>query len=62
MSDQVSMKEIKTVWPGADDITEEEYRARQWRVFRFLLQLSVPEDNQEPDTRQDQEPGPDESQ
>ena len=62
MSDQVRMKEIKTVWQGADDITEEEYRARLWRVFRFLLQLSVPEDNHEPDTREDQEPGTDEAQ
>ena len=47
MSDNV--KEIRIVWKREEIITEEEYRARLWKVFRFLLQLSVPEDNDEPD-------------
>ena len=60
MTDNV--KEIKIVWKREEIVTEEEYRTRLWRVFRFLLQLSVPEDNHEPDTREDQEPGSDELQ
>ena len=60
MTDNV--KEIKIVWKREEIVTEEEYRTRLWRVFRFLLQLSVPEDNHEPDTREDQEPGTDEAQ
>ena len=60
MSDKV--KEMKTVWQGEKVTTEEEYRARLWKVFRFLLQLSVAEDSHESDTRDDLEPGTDEAQ
>ena len=60
MSDKV--KEMKTVWQGEMAITEEEYRARLGKVFRFLLQLSVAADGQESNAREDQEPGTDESQ
>ena len=55
MSDRV--KEIKTEWLNEEGISEAEYRARLWKVFRYLLQLSAPTGAVAGDEEEGPEPG-----
>ena len=60
MTDKV--QEIKIVWKREEIVTEDEYRTRLWKVFRFLLQLSASENNPEPDSPDNPELGEGETQ